>query len=60
VPGGAKFSLVGVSPLSGTFTDTDAGASWGISLKEAGFDVLVVEGRAEHPVYLKRPPGRPR
>ena len=53
VPGGAKFSLVGISPISGSFTDTAAGASWGVSLKEAGYDVLVVEGRSEHPVYLK-------
>ena len=52
VPGGAKFSIVGISPLSGTFADTAAGASWGISLKEAGYDVLIVEGVAAHPVYL--------
>ncbi|MBP1775409.1 MAG: Tungsten-containing aldehyde:ferredoxin oxidoreductase [candidate division NC10 bacterium] len=51
VPAGAKFSIVGISPLSGTFADTAAGASWGISLKEAGYDVLIVEGSAEHPVY---------
>ena len=53
VPGGAKFSLVGISPISGSFTDTAAGASWGIALKEAGYDVLIVQGRSEHPVYLK-------
>jgi aldehyde:ferredoxin oxidoreductase len=53
VPGGAKFSMVGISPISGTFTDTAAGASWGISLKEAGYDVLIVQGRSERPVYLK-------
>ncbi len=44
VPGGAKFSIVGISPLSGTFADTAAGAGWGIALKEAGYDVLIVQG----------------
>ena len=53
VPGGAKFSLVGISPLSGTFTDTAAGAAWGIALKEAGYDVLIVQGRSAQPVYLQ-------
>jgi len=53
VPGGAKFSIVGISPLSGTFADTAAGAGWGIALKEAGYDVLVIQGAAEHPVYLQ-------
>jgi len=53
VPGGAKFSLVGISPLSGTFTDTAAGAAWGIALKEAGYDVLIVQGRSARPVYLQ-------
>jgi aldehyde:ferredoxin oxidoreductase len=53
VPGGAKFSMVAISPLSGTFADTAAGAGWGIGLKEAGYDALLVEGAAEHPVYLQ-------
>jgi len=51
VPGGAKFSVVGISPLTRTFADTAAGASWGPSLKDAGYDVLVVEGSADQPVY---------
>jgi len=52
VPGGAKFSIVGISPLTGTYADTAAGASWGPSLKDAGYDVLVVQGKSEKPVYL--------
>lgn len=52
VPGGAKFSVVAISPVTHTFGDSAAGASWGPSLKDAGYDVLVVEGTSEHPVYL--------
>ena len=52
VPGGAKFSIVGISPLTGTFADTAAGASWGPALKDAGYDALLVEGAADQPVYI--------
>lgn len=52
VPGGAKFSVVSISPLTGTFGDSAAGASWGPSLKQAGYDVLVLEGAADKPVYV--------
>jgi aldehyde:ferredoxin oxidoreductase len=53
VPGGAKFSIVGISPLTGTFADTAAGAAWGPSLKDAGYDVVILEGVSEKPVYLQ-------
>ncbi|MHC4113235.1 MAG: aldehyde ferredoxin oxidoreductase family protein, partial [Planctomycetota bacterium] len=53
IPGGAKFSIVGISPLTGTFADTAAGADWGPSLKDAGYDVLVLEGVSEGPVYIR-------
>ncbi len=53
VPGGAKFSIVGVSPLTGTFADTAAGAAWGPSLKDAGYDIVVLEGTSEKPVYIQ-------
>jgi aldehyde:ferredoxin oxidoreductase len=52
IPGGAKFSIAAISPLTGTFADSAAGASWGPSLKDAGYDVLIVEGASAQPVYL--------
>ncbi len=52
VPGGAKFSVVGISPVTHTFGDTAAGAGWGPSLKDAGYDVLLFEGAADEPVYV--------
>lgn len=53
VPGGAKFSIVGISPVTGTFADTAAGAAWGPSLKDAGYDVVVLEGISDRPVYIQ-------
>jgi len=52
VPGGAKFSVVGISPLTHTFGDSAAGAAWGPSLKDAGYDVLLFQGAADKPVYV--------
>jgi aldehyde:ferredoxin oxidoreductase len=53
IAGGAKFSIAAISPLTATFGDTAAGADWGPALKDAGYDVLVVEGVADKPVYLR-------
>ena len=53
IAGGAKFSIVGISPVTGTFADTAGGADWGPALKDAGYDLLVVEGAADTPVYLR-------
>lgn len=52
IAGGAKFSITGISPVTGTYADTAAGADWGPSLKDAGYDMLVIEGVSEKPVYL--------
>lgn len=53
VPGGAKFSIVGISPITGTFADTAAGGDWAPGLKDAGYDMLVVEGASASPVYIR-------
>lgn len=52
IAGGAKFSIAGISPVTGTFADTAAGADWGPALKNAGYDVLAVRGISEGPVYI--------
>jgi aldehyde:ferredoxin oxidoreductase len=40
------------SPLSGGIALCQSGEHWGAELKKAGYDVLVVEGKAETPVYI--------
>ncbi len=40
------------SPLTGAFGSAEVGGFWGAELKRAGFDAVVVRGRAELPVYL--------
>lgn len=52
VPGGAKWSVVSRSPLTETFGVTGAGASFGVRLKRSGYDLLIIEGQSQEPVYL--------
>ncbi|MFC1860115.1 aldehyde ferredoxin oxidoreductase family protein [Chloroflexota bacterium] len=52
VGGCGRNSVGGKSPLTGGFGEADAGGFWGAELKMAGFDAIIVEGKAEKPVYL--------
>jgi len=40
------------SPLSGGIALCQSGEAWGPELKKAGYDVLIVEGKSDEPVYL--------
>jgi aldehyde:ferredoxin oxidoreductase len=40
------------SPLTGGFGEAEAGGFWGAELRHAGWDGIVVHGRAERPTYL--------
>jgi len=50
--GGARFSVGAKSPLGGAIALAQAGGFWGVELKRAGYDALIIEGKAEKPVYL--------
>lgn len=52
VPGINKISVVSKSPLTYGFGEAEAGGFFGPELRRAGFEVIIVEGRAENPVYL--------
>ena len=52
VPGGSRHSVGAKSPLTGLFGESEAGGYWGAELKRAGWDAVIVQGRAAHPVYL--------
>jgi aldehyde:ferredoxin oxidoreductase len=40
------------SPLTGTIGDAQAGGFWPAEAKAAGFDAIIIKGKAEKPVYL--------
>jgi len=50
--GFSRYSVLAKSPQSGGFGESEAGGWWGPELKRAGFDGIIVKGRAEKPVYL--------
>jgi len=50
--GSAKFAIVSRSPLTGTFGVTTAGAEFGTRMKKAGYDLVIIEGKSEIPLYL--------
>ena len=50
--GANRYSAAGKSPLTGGFGEAEAGGYWGPELKMAGFDGVIIHGRAARPVYL--------
>jgi aldehyde:ferredoxin oxidoreductase len=51
-PAAAKYVVVTKSPYTGTILDSYFGGFFGVKLKFAGFDALIVEGKAKKPMYL--------
>ena len=51
-PGNAKWSVVTKSPLTGTFLDSAGAGAWAPQLKKAGYDLLIIEGKAPVPTYI--------
>lgn len=51
-PGTPRFSIVARSPLTGLYGESEAGGYFGPELRRAGFEAVVLTGRAERPVYL--------
>ena len=40
------------SPLTGGFGDSNMGGHWGAEVKFAGYDQIIVQGKAKNPVYI--------
>jgi aldehyde:ferredoxin oxidoreductase len=51
-PTGCRTSFCGKSPLTGIWNEANLGHYWGAELRFAGYDGLVITGRASKPVYL--------
>ena len=51
--GGATRNCIGgKSPLTGGFTKSEVGGFWPMDFKRTGYDALIVEGKADKPVYI--------
>jgi aldehyde:ferredoxin oxidoreductase len=52
-PCSGRWSGVTKSPLTGIFTSSSCGGPFGMALKTAGFDGLIITGKADAPVYIE-------
>jgi aldehyde:ferredoxin oxidoreductase len=52
VPTSGRFMAVTKSPLNGRLVFSNFGGYWGSQLKFAGYDMVVLEGKSEHPAYI--------
>lgn len=52
IPGSNKINLTFKSPLSGTYSYSLCGGHWGPEIKFAGYDGIIIEGKAEVPSYV--------
>ena len=50
--GSGRNAVGAKSPLTGGYGEADAGGFFGAELKKAGFDAVVIRGKATRPVYL--------
>lgn len=49
---GSRYMVVTKGPLTNAITTSNSGGYWGPELKFAGYDMLILEGRASSPCYL--------
>ncbi|HJW89834.1 MAG TPA: aldehyde ferredoxin oxidoreductase family protein [Anaerolineales bacterium] len=47
-----RFVVCARSPATGLWGESNCGGFWGMELRKAGFDGLLITGKAERPVYL--------
>lgn len=52
IPSSGRHAVVGRSPLTGIFGESDVGGRFGTAMKKKGIDLLEITGRSDSPVYL--------
>ena len=51
-PGSGFYEVCFKSPLTGVWGESRSGGEWGGALRRAGYDFLVIEGKASKPKYI--------
>ena len=52
IAGAGRNSIGAKSPLTNGFGEAEVGGYWGPELKKAGFDAIIVEGKAKSPIFI--------
>jgi aldehyde:ferredoxin oxidoreductase len=58
-PSCGRHEVCALSPLTGIWGESNSGGFWGVELRRAGYDGLVIRGRAPEPVWLSLVEGQP-
>jgi len=53
-----RFIITTKSPLTGLYGFSVSGGAFGLELKKAGYDGLIIEGKADRPIYLQIDDGK--
>jgi len=51
-PSAGRYNIVTKGPLTGTIAASNSGGMLGAELKFAGYDLIILEGKADKPVYI--------
>jgi aldehyde:ferredoxin oxidoreductase len=52
MPGATRNCVGAKSPLTNGYSKSEVGGFWPMEVKKAGYDAIIVEGKADKPVYL--------
>lgn len=52
-PSSSRFNISALSPLTGLCASSNCGGDFGLALKKAGYDALVITGKADSPVWIE-------
>jgi aldehyde:ferredoxin oxidoreductase len=52
ISGSSRNSVGAKSPLTGGFGESEVGGFWAAELKKAGYDAIIIKGKAKKPLYL--------
>ena len=52
-PSSSRFNISTISPLTGLLVSSNCGGDFGLSLRRAGYDALVISGRSPGRVYIR-------
>jgi aldehyde:ferredoxin oxidoreductase len=52
LPGASRYCAGAKSPMTGGIAKSESGGFWMAELKRGGYDAIIIEGKAERPLYL--------
>jgi len=53
VPSSSRYNISTISPLTGICVSSNCGGNFGMAMKRAGYDAVIITGRSEEKIYIK-------